>query len=161
MNIFFLDRDIAKNVQYHNDKHVIKMCLEYAQQLNTVAVASGEQALYRPTHAHHPCVLWLMESLDHWLWLKKLALALGDEYFYRYGRRHKSIEEVVKKLPTPNLPTLGWLSDPPQAMPEQYRGENAVEAYRRYYQNDKARFSTWKKRPAPDFMKNYLKHNDK
>jgi len=160
MNIFFLDRDISKNVQYHNDKHVVKMCLEYAQQLNTIVALKSGQAVYRPTHSHHPCVLWLMESLTHWRWLKELALALGDEYFYRYGRRHKAIEEAVKNLAEPALPDLGWLSDPPQAMPEQYRGEDAVSAYRRYYQNDKARFSTWKKRPVPDFMKKYLKQND-
>jgi len=160
MNIFFLDRDIAKNVRYHNDKHVVKMCLEYAQQLNTVVAVLSGTAIYRPTHQQHPCVLWLMESREHWLWLKKLSLALGEEYTYRYGRRHKAIEEVVKKLKTPKLPDVGWLSDPPQAMPEKYRGTDTVAAYRRYYQNDKARFSTWKKRPTPSFMKNYLKKND-
>lgn len=156
MNIFFLDRDIQKNVQYHNDKHVVKMALEYAQQLSTVVNLSGIETEYKPTHKNHPCVLWLQESRSHWFYLRDLALALGEEYTYRYGKKHKSIEEIVKTLPEPQIADKGWLSDPPQAMPEEYRGEDAVEAYRRYYQNDKARFSTWRGRSVPDFMKNYL-----
>ena len=35
MNIFYLDRDVKTCATYHNDKHVVKMILEYAQLLST------------------------------------------------------------------------------------------------------------------------------
>ena len=36
-----------------------------------------------------------------------------------------------------------------QAMPEELKGENAVEAYRRFYHKDKATFASWKVRGKP------------
>jgi len=36
LNIFILDKDIQKNVQYYIDKHVVKMILEHVQMLSTV-----------------------------------------------------------------------------------------------------------------------------
>ena len=35
MNIFYLDSDIERVVQFHCDSHVVKMCLETAQILCT------------------------------------------------------------------------------------------------------------------------------
>jgi hypothetical protein len=35
MNIFYLDSNVTKCAEYHNDKHVVKMILEYAQLLST------------------------------------------------------------------------------------------------------------------------------
>lgn len=35
INIFYLDRDIERVVQFHCDSHVVKMCLETAQILCT------------------------------------------------------------------------------------------------------------------------------
>jgi hypothetical protein len=35
MNIFYLDTDVVKCAEYHNDKHTVKMILEYAQLLST------------------------------------------------------------------------------------------------------------------------------
>ena len=35
MNIFYLDHDVRKCAEMHNDKHVVKMILEYAQLLST------------------------------------------------------------------------------------------------------------------------------
>jgi hypothetical protein len=35
MNIFYLDKDPKTCAQYHCDKHVVKMILEYAQLLST------------------------------------------------------------------------------------------------------------------------------
>jgi len=157
MNIFVLDRDIKKNVQYHNDKHVVKMCLEYAQLLSTVSNLSGIETEYKATHIKHPCVLWLQKSLSHWLWLKDLALALGEEYTFRYDKKHKSIEKVVKNLPQAKIADKGWLEDPPQAMPEKYRNKDVVKAYQQYYQGEKASFSKWKKRPIPEFMRKIIK----
>ena len=35
MNIFYLDRDPKIAAQYHLDKHVVKMIVEYAQLMST------------------------------------------------------------------------------------------------------------------------------
>lgn len=43
--------------------------------------------------------------------------------------------------------------DPPQAMPDQYKCINSVEAYRKFYIKEKLKFSQWTKRSVPSFMK--------
>ena len=35
MNIFILDHDLKKSIEYHVDKHVVKMPLEAAQMMST------------------------------------------------------------------------------------------------------------------------------
>ncbi|UFX98297.1 hypothetical protein [Candidatus Gromoviella agglomerans] len=94
MNIFFLDYDIRKCAQYHCDKHVIKMILEYAQILCTsfrsviLSISSmkifEDIEIYRSTHIKHPCVLWAMSSFKHWFYLWSLCALLDREYLYRY-----------------------------------------------------------------------------
>ncbi len=39
-----------------------------------------------------------------------------------------------------------------QAMPDQYRCEDAVVAYRKYYLGEKARFAKWKHTNAPSWF---------
>ena len=41
-----------------------------------------------------------------------------------------------------------WV-DPPQCMPDEYKGDCAVKAYRDYYVGEKARFAKWKVSGAP------------
>ena len=38
-----------------------------------------------------------------------------------------------------------------QAMPEQYKNESAVSAYRAYYMGEKYRFAKWTKAPVPEW----------
>jgi len=157
VNIFFLDRDMGRAARYHCDQHIVKMPLETAQILCSVLHRYGIDAPYMATHAKHPSVLWAGDSAAHYRWLREFGKALCGEYTVRYGRRHKC-EDVIDSLPAdPPLPNRGW-SDPPQAMPEEYRGEDAVAAYRRYYRADKAVFAgkgpaRWTGRRVPPFMK--------
>ena len=46
MNIFLLDTDITKCAQFHCDKHVVKMPIEYAQLLSAVMIHYGYEAPY-------------------------------------------------------------------------------------------------------------------
>lgn len=156
MNVFFLDRDPAVAARLHSDQHVVKMVLETAQILCAVLHRYGIVAPYRPTHARHPSVLWTGDSLRHWAWVRELGLALGEEYTYRRGRVHASAEVIAALPSSPPIPDQGW-SEPPQAMPEPYRGPDPMEAYRRYYRAEKAVFpgkgpATWTIREKPDFM---------
>ena len=85
MNIFMLDNDTKLAAQYHNDKHCVKMCLEYAQLLCTARHESGDStARYRPTHKNHPSAIWVRESLNNYVWLCQLGIDLCKEYTERY-----------------------------------------------------------------------------
>ena len=157
MNIFVLDNNIKKAAQYHCDKHVVKMILEYAQILCTVCNLNGVPAPYRVTHAKHPCVLWAGKSLSNWRWLKKLAEELNEEYKFRFDKEqdHKSAQ-VVEELSEPKIKDEG-LTKFVQTMPEQYRNNrSAVKGYREYYLKEKIKFATWKKRKTPVWVRDAL-----
>jgi hypothetical protein len=82
-----------------------------------------------------------------------LGKALCAEYSYRYGRTHKC-ESVIDwcKGNIPSIPE-GGLSDFPQAMPDKYKDNDAVVAYRGYYIGEKASFCNWTKRGIPEWFK--------
>jgi hypothetical protein len=151
MNIFILDSDINECAKYHNDKHVVKMILESAQMLCTAVNLSGGDAPYRSTHKNHPCSIWVRESLSNWRWLRDLTLALNDEFKFRYDKDtdHKSAI-IVKSLEEPNISDVG-LTPFPQAMPDEYKGEDPVDSYRRYYVKDKHHIAKWTKRRVPEW----------
>ncbi|MBS3740916.1 MAG: hypothetical protein KGY75_06985 [Candidatus Cloacimonetes bacterium] len=158
MNIFVLDKNINKCAQYHCDQHVVKMILESAQILCTALSLRGYETPYKPTHEKHPCVLWAKMSYSNFKWLSRLAYALNSEYRYRYSSKvdHKSIS-VVNEIQEYEYKDRG-LTEFVQAMPEEYRvKENAVKAYRNFYNYDKSRFAVWSKRHEPDWFKREYK----
>lgn len=153
MNIFVLDLDPLKAAEYQLNKHVVKMPLETAQILCTVAHAHGVPAPYRPTHRHHPCVVWAGESRQNAEWLLQHGLALCLEYSFRYGRTH-ACERVLQDLLAAGL--THCLSDSgqtpfAQAMPERYRDVDPVVAYRRYYAGEKREIAEWTVRNPPEW----------
>ena len=98
---------------------------------------------YLPMMYNHPCTIWTRSSLDNFEWVHCYANALNDEYHYRYGKLHKSVEQVINKLPDPkNMPRNG-LTPFLMAMPDELKDEsNVIESYRLYYHTDKATFAT-------------------
>lgn len=152
MNIFYLDSDINQCARYHCDKHVVKMILESAQILCSVLWIHQIKAPYKPTHLNHPCVIWANESLSNWLWLKKLAYALNEEYKYRFNHNsnHKSYE-VISILEIPPLLDCG-LTKRPQVFPDEFKQEDPVKAYRQYYKINKQHLGQWTKRDMPDWF---------
>jgi hypothetical protein len=137
--------------------------------------------LYRPTHAGHPCTLWAAKSLGNFRWLCRLGIALAEEYTHRYGKLHKSaavIEAamawaesashsrkaahrhtdgvVLPRSVSGAHPHDGWpcrRTPFAQALPEHYRGPDAVAAYRAYYLGDKAPICSWTRRRAPRWFR--------
>lgn len=144
MNIFYLDRDPSLCAQYHCDKHVIKMILESAQLLCNAHHHTGGSPPYKQTHKNHPCSVWVRQSKSNYDWLLSLGFALCSEYTKRYGRVHKT-QAVLEwlKATDPKLPVKTFV-DPPQAMPEEYRGLDTIQAYKAYYIGDKSGMATWK-----------------
>ncbi|OMJ83743.1 hypothetical protein SteCoe_15285 [Stentor coeruleus] len=149
MNIFVLSLQILECAMYHCDQHVIKMILESAQILCTACWLSGGKAGYRAVLEKHQCNKWVLESLSNWRWLRSLAIALNDEYKFRFKKNtdHKSIE-IINQLDEPNIQDKG-LTPFAQAMPDEFKDPDAVVAYRNYYAGSKYRFATWKNREIP------------
>ena len=156
MNIFFLDVDARRCARMHVDKHVIKMILETAQMLCTVWHATTTHEYtppYKRTHVNHPCSVWARASIDNYRWLCDLGMALCKEYTHRYGKTHKT-QAVIQDLCTrsPSIPEIGFTS-PAQAMPEEYKADSVVHAYRNYYLGEKSHMFKWTKRDAPLWCK--------
>ena len=144
MNIFVVDKDPTVAAQQLCDKHVVKMVLETAQMLCTVARKQGYEAPYKLAHPKHPCTLWAGHSVANWLWLLRHGHALCEEYTRRYGKVHKS-QKVIEWCAGIRLRfTETSLTPFAQAMPQQYKNPCAVTAYRAYYHGEKADFATWK-----------------
>jgi hypothetical protein len=148
MNIFVLDTDVTACAQAHYDKHVVKMCLEYAQILSTSARLRGfEHGGYKSTHVNHPCVKWAAEDARNWNWLLKLAYETGYEYHARYGRVHASTEALTL-LPQELILSAQFCDEAPKnfalAMPEEFYDEDPVVAYRNYYRIGKRDLASYR-----------------
>ena len=148
MNIFFLDKNPVLAARYHCDKHVVKMCVEYAQLLSqAVRILNPELCTedfpYRITHKNHPCAIWTRSKVGNFLILRELAVELGSEFEIRYGKKHKSIE-LIEKLPFPTNLTMTGFDSPPQCVPDDCKNSDVVTAYRNYYMMHKRHFATWK-----------------
>ena len=111
------------------------MILETAQLL--CSVHEPGEAPYRRTHYNHPCSVWARASRQNYDWLVRLGLALADEYAVRYGKVHKS--RAVVEWAEQHVPDLSGTGQTPfvLAMPEEYKGDCPVRAYRAYYRAEK------------------------
>lgn len=160
MNIFVLDKDPKIAAKMLCNRHVSKMILESAQMLSSVAHKYGYNALYKPTHVKHPCTIWTGESKGNWDWLIEHTIEMHAEKIRRTGKGHKSIE-VVNYYKNNNFgPKEGELTVFAQAMPDKYKDENPVIAYRNYYLGEKQFFKDGK-RPSwnpvePPYWWNYV-----
>lgn len=149
MNIFALSYVPSECARWHNDKHIVKMPLETAQMLCTNLNKLNVQTPYKSCHINHPCTLWAGKSRSNFLWLCHLGLALCDEYTFRYQKDHKC-KDVIKHCLLNNLSIpQGEFSPFAQAMPDEFKNENSITAYRNYYQFAKSHLATWKNREAP------------
>jgi len=177
MNIFYLSPNTKKCAEMHVDKHCVKMILEYAQLLSTAhRVLDGNQvigktatgrnvkrwllsddrdtALYSATHINHPSAVWARQSARNYLWLFDMYVALLNEYTYRYEKVHKCsmLLKPLAGLPK-NISLNSPWSEPTPAMPEQYKVPgNSVQSYKNYYNGEKQRMFSWKKRETPEWI---------
>lgn len=169
MNIFYLSHKTSRCARWHCDKHVVKMILETAQLLYTAhwvlhmtpdfSTAPCRKAVtergYRSIkNKNHPSAIWTRASLDHYMWLCQLGLSLCKEYRFRFGaNKVHSCEAHLRWLQAnpPRLAAVGW-SQPPQAMPDEYRNKNSLIAYRDYYTYGKKDLLTYTKRHQPHWL---------
>jgi hypothetical protein len=180
MNIFYLHNNPETCAQYHVDKHVVKMILEYAQLLSTAhRVLDGTQIqttnekgrkktiyslpderdshLYQATHINHPSAKWTRHSIHNYQWLYQMWLALMEEYTFRYEKIHTCEKLKLALANTPiNIPTNDFTS-PWRAMPDEFKvprhvKDYTIESYRAYYKGSKSHMFKWKNRTQPEWI---------
>lgn len=177
MNVFYLDSNVTTCAQYHCDKHVVKMIIEYAQLMSTAhRVLDGEeyvgkskmgrrvkrwklsdptmeQIVYKACHVNHPSGVWTRASKNNYIWLYDMWYELCHEYTYRYGRTHATYEKLVDFLKTPpkNIPNIP-MTVVPQAMPDSCKMPLPIDGYRKYYSTEKKSFAKWTKREIPEWF---------
>lgn len=180
MNIFFLDPSPVICAEMHNNKHTVKMILEYAQLLSTahrvldgketqgksasgrnvkrwvLPDASRDTIMYAATHMNHPSAIWARKSDQNYIWLCNLLIALCEEYTYRYGKVHKVERDglcfvLLKNIPS-NIPK-GAFTEPTPAMPDDVKIiGSSVKSYRNYYLKHKTHLASWKNRQTPKWF---------
>lgn len=154
MNIFVLHSDPKLAAEYQCDKHIVKMTVETAQMLSGPLSKIGIPGVYKATHWNHPCSVWARTSLENYQWLLQHGFSLAIEYTYRYDKVHKSIYTIMecnKQYHLLNLPSMG-LTEFAQALPEECKNVDPVEAYRLFYRLHKKKFATWKRRDVPEWF---------
>lgn len=158
MNIFYFNDCPVISAESQPDKLLVKMPLETAQMLSTAhRELDGDEyadkvGLYKRAYWNHPCTVWAREASANYFWLYRHFLALGREYTHRYGKTHASIAKLsnaLKKMPD-NI-VQGEITPLAQAMPEQYKSNDPVKAYRNYCIHEK-HYAKWEKgRDKPDW----------
>ena len=175
MNIFVLHENASTAAQMMCDKHVVKMIVESGQMLSTahrvldgieytelsknnrrikrwkLESQSMEKLLYKASFVGHPCTQWVMQSDKNYLWLAKHALELCREYTRRYGKHHKADDmlSLIRYRYPENIKKTNSITPFAQAMPDEYKTEDAVEAYRAYYLGEKTYFAKWQYSSTP------------
>ena len=177
-----MDENPIEAAQALVDKHTIKMILESAQLLSTAhRVLDGapvevtykvpdadkirkkkvwvidddrNYVLYNATHCNHPSAVWVRQSVANYAWLVDHLFALGDEYTYRYGKRHKTLDKLGYMIQSPPFNLREYDPTPmPCCMPEEYIiSNNPVECYREYYRHGKVNLHKWTKREVPAWI---------
>jgi hypothetical protein len=167
MNLFILSLCFRECAEGMFDKHISKMILEAVQMLSTAKIildpfpigSDEEKTIYKISHKNHPVSIWIRTSLNNYLWTLQMVEAMHDEWRYRYGHTrtkfHASYlvaQQLLKHAPTSDQFPKTGLTPFAQAMPNEYKGDDPVEAYRRYYQSpEKKRLAAWKKRSSPEW----------
>jgi hypothetical protein len=157
LNVFYLDHNPTTCAKYHNDKHCVKMILEYAQLMSTAhRILDGDDinpVIYKATHKNHPSAVWVRQSDLNYDWLYKLFEELSHEYNYRYDKQHLSFTKLKDFLryPPDNIP-VGEFTQPTPAMPDYCKVDgDSLASYRKYYINEKSHLAVWKNREVPEW----------
>lgn len=179
MNVFYLSHDPKTCAREHIDKHVVKMCCEYAQLMSTAhRVVDGKvwlgvnsrghklkrwfledgelnSRLYKASHVNHPSNIWVRSSQQNYEWLFKLWKHLCKEYTYRYDKVHKSQRDLESILIVPPMliSDEGFTEPPPamKAYPKCIVEGDSIASYRNFYWEDKRKFSAWTRRRKPEW----------
>lgn len=186
MNIFALSSNPVEAAKQMVDKHVVKMPTESCQMLHTNTLyfvfvsahgrepslrelkafhaESHYQHLMKPAMLNHPSTIWARETEANYMWLYHHALALCEEYTYRYGKEHGSQKRILDSVtfeaePADKTPLRIAMADEYRLDHEEYFVKNpslsewdfVIDSYRNYYIKAKYKFANWKGREVPSW----------
>ncbi len=181
MNIFALSKCPVESAQQMLDKHVVKMPTESCQMLHTNELyflylekysteptlrnlkqfhTFTHSSLMKPAMLNHPSTIWARKSKDNSAWLYQHAIALCEEYTFRYGKEHGS-EKRIKDCNPKYVEGIVTNASPVSiAMDDQYRIKNTFltdwefvnKSYRHYYLEGKWRFAEWRQNRRPEWF---------
>lgn len=158
MNIFVLNDNPIQAAQEHSDKLVNKMLIESCQLMSYTHILMGSAMLghvYRRNKGHlkHPCTFWLQESRANYIWCYEFTCELYAEFRRRYGKTHLTGEETLPALET--IPP-GYTSNSRTrfalSMPEEFKQDNAVNAYQNYYASKWYIPDDYNRAPMPEWL---------
>lgn len=162
VNAFWLDRDLEQAARWLVNRHVTSTVFECSMVLTTAVqlVGSEEDDLYF-THENHPLTQWAAASLANWRYLRTFTEHAHDEWCYRWDHPDEIHGSWATALTVDEsaLPKLAWPEtkrrDPPQVT-DQWMADDYVDAYRRYYANEKRHLFSWAKdRTKPPWVDDY------
>jgi len=162
MNIFILHLQAVIAAIMYCDKHVPKMCVELLQQMGSAVIRHGATPEQMPLtkkgtplkggYHRHPCTVWCGDSRANFEWASRHAIALCEEYTRRFGKTHFCEKGIRHLAEMSHMIPEGGLTPFALAMPDEYRDDDPVVAYRRYYHSKQ--FAKWEKgTPAPDWWR--------
>lgn len=166
MNIFFLDRDPLVAANDLDNTRVPKMIVESAQMLANCFSNNALSAQHCPrtqkgnvrkhSYYNHPCSKWVRASQDHFVWLILHASELCKVKEDRWPEKgsHFTKDFILwcyDNIQFAQFEGEGWV-DPPQCMPDKYKGDDTVQAYRRYYIGEKLEGSKWTNSIIPPWI---------
>jgi len=159
MNLFILSLIQREIAQYMMDKHVSKILLEAVQMLcsaKRILDPDDEinDQLYKMAHKNHPVTIWCRTSKANFTWTLDLIEELHNEWRFRYGHSttkfHKSYLMAMilrENIPSDDKFEKTGLTPFALAMPVEFKTDDPVASYRRYYMsNEKQKIASWKKR---------------
>jgi len=146
MNIFVLDSNPLKAAAAIDCVRVPKMVVESAQMMASAVRRWGATddvmpltkagKPYKGGYHKHPCTIWAGDTFGNFAWLTDHAMALCVEYTSRFGKEHACADPISQLWHV----GIDWVGDDnfkvtpfAQAMPDEFKHENAVTAYRAYY----------------------------
>jgi hypothetical protein len=170
MNIFATSPNPYSSAVWLDDKRVNKMITESAQMLSTYVHEFGAAAyvlrhgpIYRPTHAQHPCVRWLVADLCNFRWLLRHAEHLASIYADTNHRVHGAWPIVRAIREYANERGVTW--DEPISFQNSARNADHAcdfthlpvhEAYQQYllfrWNETDREWPTWRGRAIPSFV---------
>ena len=155
MQIFILDRDPRIAAVLQVNKSLVKMVLETGQLLCCAITSKlgpdSPDWCYKQTHLNHPCAIWARKSYENFMWLQQHGIALAFEYSNRFGGKVHKTERIItlSEQFADLFPKIG-LTEFAQAIPDEFKSDDVVEAYCNFYASKPYVPDTWSIN-SPDF----------
>jgi len=142
---------VLKNPKYQQVRDFISHQKQFSIDKRTIPYG-------RKAHINHPCTIWTRRKAANFLYLAKLIELTNQEHVYRHnGTNHLAYQRTLDwgLLEVPyNLSQntfSDYITEPYQAMPNHYKNDDYVVAYREYYRNEKYHLFKWSNRKQPSW----------